>query len=224
MIITQPDITLYFLNGSRAIRIAWLLEELGLSYKLVASSRGSNGQAPPEFKARIPTRLGNSPTIQDGDLVIQESGAIVEYLCEKYDAVSRLIPHEPRERAKVKQWIGASEGTFLLHALSILYTRMGMPKEAAQYVPELEAKFAPNVCGALEWLEAELKSGPSQGQFLVGTDLTAADIMMGFSIEIIFTMKVGTERQKWPMTNQWLADMMEREAYKKAVEKTGYSL
>lgn len=101
---------------------------------------------------------------------------------------------------------------------------MGMPKEAAQYVPELEAKFAPNVCGALEWLEAELKSGPSQGQFLVGTDLTAADIMMGFSIEIIFTMKVGTERQKWPMTNKWLADMMEREAYKKAVEKTGYSL
>jgi glutathione S-transferase len=101
---------------------------------------------------------------------------------------------------------------------------MGMPREGVQYVPELEAKFAPNVCRALEWLEAELKSGPSQGQFLVGTDLTAADIMMGFGIEIIFAMNVGTERQKWPMTNKWLANIMEREAYKKAVHKTGYSL
>lgn len=74
----QSDITLYFLNGSRAIRIAWLLEELGLSYKLVVSSRGPNAQAPSDFKAKIPTKLGNSPTIQDGDLIIQESGAIVE--------------------------------------------------------------------------------------------------------------------------------------------------
>lgn len=43
----------------------------------------------------------------------------LRYLCEKYDAVSRLIPHEPRERAKVREWIEASEGTFLLHALSV---------------------------------------------------------------------------------------------------------
>lgn len=74
----QPDITLYFLNGSRAIRIAWLLEELDISYKLVTSPRAANGLAPPEFKTKIPTRLGTSPTIQDGDLVIQESGAILE--------------------------------------------------------------------------------------------------------------------------------------------------
>ncbi|KAM5515536.1 Glutathione S-transferase 1-like protein 2 [Fusarium oxysporum f. sp. phaseoli] len=220
----QSNITLYFLNGSRAIRIAWLLEELGLSYKLIASSRESNGLVPPEFKAKIPTKLGNSPTIQDGDLVIQESGAIVGYLCESYDPLSRLIPHEVRARVKVREWIEASEGTFLMHALSILYARMGMPKEAVQYVPELEARFAPNVRVALQWLEAELECGPSHGQFLVGTNLTAADIMMGFSIEVIFTMKVGTERWKWPMISKWLANITERKAYKTAVEKTGYSL
>lgn len=73
-----PDITLYFLAGSRAIRIAWLLEELQLPYKLISSPRAANGHAPPEFKAQIPTRLGNSPTIKDGDLVIQESGPIIE--------------------------------------------------------------------------------------------------------------------------------------------------
>jgi glutathione S-transferase len=78
MAMKQADITLYYLNGSRAIRVAWLLEELSLPYKLVASLRGPNGQVPLEFKAKVPTRLGNSPTIQDGDLVIQESGAIME--------------------------------------------------------------------------------------------------------------------------------------------------
>ena len=74
----QPDITLFFLDASRAIRIAWLLEELDLPYKLVASPRMSNNLAPPEFKAKIPSALGKSPTLQDGDLVVQESGAIVE--------------------------------------------------------------------------------------------------------------------------------------------------
>ena len=74
----SPDITLYFLGASRAIRIAWLLEELSLPYKLVSSPRAPNGLAPPEFKAKIPAKLGKSPTIRDGDLVVQESAAIAE--------------------------------------------------------------------------------------------------------------------------------------------------
>lgn len=73
-----PDITLYFLGASRAIRIAWLLEELALPYTLEASPRAANGLAPPEFKAKIPTSLGKSPAIKDGDVVVQESSAIAE--------------------------------------------------------------------------------------------------------------------------------------------------
>lgn len=76
----KPDITVYFLGASRAIRIPWLLEELGLPYELVAAGRAPNGVAPPEFKAQIPAVLKKSPTLKDGDLVVQESGAIVEYV------------------------------------------------------------------------------------------------------------------------------------------------
>ena len=76
----QPDITLFFLSASRAIRIAWLLEELNLDYKLIASPRLPNNLAPPEFKAQIPSPLGKSPTLKDGDLVVQESAAITEYV------------------------------------------------------------------------------------------------------------------------------------------------
>ncbi|CCT71989.1 related to GTT1-glutathione S-transferase [Fusarium fujikuroi IMI 58289] len=220
----QPDITLYFLNASRAIRIAWLLEELDISYKLVTSPRAANGLAPPEFKAKIPTRLGSSPVIQDGDLVIQESGAIVEYLIESYDSASRLLPQETYARASVREWIQASEGTFMMNAVPIIMARMGMPKEAAQYVSGLEAAIAPRVHEAMQWFEAELESGPTKGQFIVGTGLTAADIMMGFSIECIFAMKLGTESQDWPLISKWLANIKERKAYRTAVEKTGYSM
>lgn len=77
---TMPsDITLYFLGASRAIRIAWHLEELGLEYNLVASPRSPAGLGPPEFKEQIPAPLKKSPTLKDGDIVVQESGAIVEY-------------------------------------------------------------------------------------------------------------------------------------------------
>jgi glutathione S-transferase len=75
---SQPDITLDFLQASRAIRIAWLLEELNLPYKIVSSPRASNGLAPPEFAKKIGTKLGKSPVIDDGGLIIQESGAITE--------------------------------------------------------------------------------------------------------------------------------------------------
>ena len=74
----EPDITFYFLGGSRAIRVAWLLEELNLPYKLISSPRATNGLAPPEFKKKIGTNIGKSPTIIDHGIVIQESGAITE--------------------------------------------------------------------------------------------------------------------------------------------------
>lgn len=73
-----PDITLYFLGASRAIRIAWLLEELSLPYNLEVSPRAPNGLASPEFKAQIPTLMGKSPAIKDGNIVVQESSAIAE--------------------------------------------------------------------------------------------------------------------------------------------------
>ena len=73
----MAPITLYFLQASRAIRIAWLLEELGVDYDVVFSER-EKGVAPPGFAKQIGTKLGKSPVIKDGDLLIQESGAITQ--------------------------------------------------------------------------------------------------------------------------------------------------
>ena len=77
---SKPNITVYFLGASRAIRVPWLLEELDVPYDLVTSPRNPAGVGPQEFKDKIPAPLKKSPTIKDGDLVVQESGAIVQYV------------------------------------------------------------------------------------------------------------------------------------------------
>jgi len=75
----MPSITLYFLQASRSIRTAWLLEELGLDYNLKFWPR-ENNKAPQEFKQQCGNPLGKAPTLKDGDLTVYESGAITEYV------------------------------------------------------------------------------------------------------------------------------------------------
>lgn len=72
----MSKITLWFLQASRSIRIAWLLEELGLDYDVKFADR-ENGLAPAEFR-KAAGGLGKFPMLQDGDLKVAESGCIVE--------------------------------------------------------------------------------------------------------------------------------------------------
>lgn len=76
----MPDLTLYFLQASRSIRIAWLLEEPDLDYKVEIYDREDTGLAPAGFKQSCGTELGKAPVLKDGKLTLQESGAITEYV------------------------------------------------------------------------------------------------------------------------------------------------
>ncbi len=84
----------------------------------------------------------------------------------------------------------------------------------------MEKGLSTNVQNDLNWLESEL----ADREWLVGDDVTAADVMMGFNTEFIFTRKLGTEGGEWPNARKWLDRIQKREAYMKAVERTGYSL
>ena len=83
MSLKMPDITLYFLQASRSIRIAWLLEELGLDYTLETYDREDTGLAPAGFKQSCGTGLGKAPVLKDEKFTLQESGAITEYVFPK---------------------------------------------------------------------------------------------------------------------------------------------
>ncbi|KAG8863956.1 hypothetical protein FRC20_010414 [Serendipita sp. 405] len=100
-------IVLHHLENSRSQRVLWLLEELQVPYTIKHYKRLPTQLAPPELKKIHP--LGKSPVITDGDLVIAESGAIVEYLIGKYGK-GRF---QPPEQGNVKNlyYTHYAEGT-----------------------------------------------------------------------------------------------------------------
>jgi glutathione S-transferase len=69
-------LTLYFLQSSRAIRSAYIIEELNIPYELKFANRQSDGSVPKELD--VPTAIRMSPAIQDGDIILGESGAIAQ--------------------------------------------------------------------------------------------------------------------------------------------------
>jgi len=75
----SKPLTLYFLQASRSIRIAWLLEELGVPYESIFFPRIDN-KAPADFKEKSRNALGKAPVLIDGELRLTESGAIAQYV------------------------------------------------------------------------------------------------------------------------------------------------
>ncbi|KAG9738963.1 glutathione S-transferase, partial [Aureobasidium melanogenum] len=216
----MPDITLYFLQASRCIRTAWQLEELGLDYKVEFTER-ENGKAPQHFKDNSGDALGKFPLLRDGNLTVAESGAIAEYLCEKYDTSNKLLPTDSATRVQCLRWLHASEATYALHALAILYTRwFGADNPAA--AEKIEEGMAVNVCKDMDFLEAHLSKG--NAKFLVGDSVTVADCMMLFSAQFILARQLGTKGKKWERIEKWIADCENTESYKRAVQKTGHKL
>jgi len=147
------------------------------------------------------------------------------YLVETFDKDGKLLPKDVGARCKAYEWLHAAEGTFMLHALAILYARWKIPEAAKEYLAEMEQNMSANVLNDFRWIEGALKEQRQKGsEFLVGTELSVADIMMGFSVEFILERKLGTKKGDWPETEAWLERMMGRSAYKRAVERSGYTL
>src|SRR5713226_3336035 len=95
-------ITVYHLSSSRSERIVWLLEELGLDYRMEFHSRQPTGAAPPAMKAIH--ALGKAPIIRDGDAVLAESGAIVDYIVHRYAGDRLAVAPAAQEYARYIYW------------------------------------------------------------------------------------------------------------------------
>src|SRR5712671_2263390 len=110
----QSVIVVHHLNNSRSQRVLWLLEELGLEYEIKPYQRDRKTMlAPPELRAVHP--LGKSPVITDrrgdGEVTLAESGAILEYLADRYGA-GRLAPAVGApERLRYTYWMHFAEGS-----------------------------------------------------------------------------------------------------------------
>ena len=151
-------IVVHHLNNSRSQRILWLLEELNTPYRVETYRRDAKTNlAPSELRAVHP--LGKSPVIQDGDLVLAESGAIIEYLLER-NGNGRLVPARgTNDHVRYLHWMHFAEGTIMLHLVARLY--LGRVGEAAKTV---QARVEGMIGDELDLVEAELTRWPYGGR------------------------------------------------------------
>ncbi|HEY9234896.1 MAG TPA: glutathione S-transferase [Phenylobacterium sp.] len=205
-------LVVHHLNDSRSQRILWLLEELGLPYEVKTYLRDAATRlAPPELKAVHP--LGKSPVITEDGATINESGAIIDYVLRRH-AAGRLAPPmgTPQYEAH-QQWLHYAEGSAMLPLMLLMYvSRLG--EAGAPLQPRIEDELANH----LGYLNRSLEGR----DYLMGADLTAADIQMSFVGEVAGAFG---RFEAYPNIAAWVRRFQARPAYRAALEKGGpYSL
>ena len=201
-------IVVHHLDNSRSQRILWLLEELGLQYRVKSYARDPKTMlAPPELRRVHP--LGKSPVIEDDDVVVAESGAIVEYLVAK--SGGRFGPPDDRDGAlRYRQYLHYAEGSLMPPLLALLVVRRLGPLGWPARKPLLRM-FAQH----LDYLDDEL----GKRAWFAGDEFTAADVMMSFPLEAATSRGgLGPDRTNvWG----WLERVHARPAYRRALEAGG---
>jgi glutathione S-transferase len=213
-------ITVHHLNNSRSQRILWLLEELGVPYEVTQYQRDPTTlMAPPELAKIHP--LGKSPVITDGDHIIAESGAVVDYIIDVYGE-GRLIPARGTdERLRYTYWLHFAEGSAMPPLLMALVFGE-IPKRMPAILRPLgraidkgvrRGFLRPTLDAQMALMQAEL----ARAGWFAGPAFTAADIMMSFPIE---TANAHFGLADHPTLQDWLTRIHQRPAYQAAI-KTG---
>jgi glutathione S-transferase len=217
-------ITVHHLNNSRSQRVLWLLEELGVPYEIKKYERDPKTMlAPPELMQVHP--LGKSPVITDAELTVAESGAIIEYLVERYDRKGELAPQPGTpERLRWSYWMHFAEGSAMPPLLiKLIFDRIvatPTPFFVKPIVRTLSSKVlamavTPNLQRQWDFMEAELK----RNTWFAGDAFSAADIQMSFPVEA--AAQRGGLGAGHPKLMQYLKRIHARPAYKRALKRGG---
>ena len=203
-------IVVHHLNNSRSQRILWLLEELKLKYEIKRYERDSKTMLAPDSLREVHP-LGKSPVITDDGLTLAESGAIIEYLVERYGE-GRLAPKPGTpERLRYKYWLHYAEGSAMpLLVMKLVFDNFGLRDSGASrefITPQIKLHF--------DYIESEL----GKSTWFVGDEFTAADIQMSFPIEAV-AAQVGLDASR-PKLMSFLERIHARPAYQRALERGG---
>ncbi|MEI6485631.1 MAG: glutathione S-transferase family protein [Sphingomonadales bacterium] len=200
-------IIVHHLNNSRSQRILWLLEELGTPYAIKHYSRDAvTNLAPPELKAVHP--LGKSPVIEDQGKIVFESAAITDWIIRKHGN-GRLMPTPGSElHEDYLMWLHFAEGSAMTPFLLALYTaRLG--EAAAPLQPRIQEQIGAHLAYIAQCL--------GDNEWLVGNELSGADIMISFIAE--FATKQGLTAA-FPNLADYARRIQARPAWLKAAEQT----
>ena len=184
-------ITIYHVPRTRSARVIWLCEELGLDYEVVPVDFQSDYRKTPEWRRLNP--IGKVPAMtdvdQDGKLFSMfESGAMVHYILERYGD-GRLQPAAGTPASAIfLQWSWFAEASLARPLGDMVHHRILKPE--AERIPAVVEDGRERTETCLEAVEATLDGR----EFLLGTELSAADVMMGYSLALAQRMEVLDER------------------------------
>lgn len=156
-------LTIHHLRKSVSDRVIWLCEELGLPYELKSYDREPSMAAPPEYKAL--TEFGTAPVIEDGGLMLGESGAIVEYICGKHGSDGLVLGPNHRDYADYLFWFHFANGSMVpAFMIEHITASAGIPAGPSPTRGERVTQM----------IEARL----GKADYFAGDAFTAADVMM----------------------------------------------
>ncbi len=214
-------IIVHHLNDSRSQRVLWLLEELGLDYEVRRYQRDAKTMlAPPELRAIHP--LGKSPVIEDGEVRVAETGAIIEYLLDTYgQGRLRPAPGTDEER-RFTYWLHYAEGSAMTPLLLRLIFAQ-IPARAPFFARPIangisrtmnQRMIQPQLDTHISYWESEL----GRSKWFAGDQFTAADIIMSFPLEAAAARAGAASR---PTISLFLKEIQARPAYQRALERGG---
>jgi glutathione S-transferase len=201
-------IKVHHLNQSRSTRVLWMLEELGLDYEIVAHERDAKTRlAPPSLKAVHP--LGKAPVLEDGELKIAESAAIIEYLIETYGQGQFRPASGTDDYWRYVHFLHFAESSAMLPLMLFMYTnRLG---DAGK---PLHERIFSEIDNHFSYLNAELEGR----DFLAGDSLTGADVQNIQVLENPYAMGL---LEQYANLKRYVEAMHARPAYQRAIEKGG---
>ena len=199
-------IKLYHAPKTRSVRVLWLLEELGLPYDLVVMPFTQEALKSAEFLRVNP--CGALPAIEDGDVTMFESGAILEYVLERYGNGRLAPPPGTPARARYLQWVHFGEASLLPPLGDIAQHAIFRPE--AERIPAMVADGRRRATAKLDVLEQALSGSP----YLCGEAFTAADIMVGYGVAL--TRLLGVLGDGHPRVGAYLARLEKRPPFQKA--------
>jgi glutathione S-transferase len=200
-------LTVHHLGVSQSERIVWLCEELGIDYELKLYDRvpPGRGLGPPEYKALHP--LGTAPIITDGDVVMPESAAIMEYIIGKYGRGRLAVGPDEPNFADYLFWFHFANGTMMPSQMRLMGANPDDDSPIAQW---LKAR------AETPWRMVEARLG--EAPYFAGPEFTAADIIMGFSLTTARAF-VPKDLSGYPNILAYLQRIGARPGYQRAMAK-----
>ena len=196
---------LYFAPNSRAVRIAWLLEELGLDYQIEKYTVGDRALRTPEYYKIHP--MGRIPVLEDGDVRIYDSGAIVKYLLERYGVGKLTRAIEDPMFPEYLQWLHYAEGSIMGQVNILVVETILLPPEKRNDVNVNRAKKLLGV--ALGNVDRRLEDR----EYLAGS-FSGADIMTGHAC--FGAKRAGADISEMTYLVSYVNRLLERTGLKKA--------